>query len=718
MSKFIKKFLEKMSPKNRTIQELEIALKEKEKKIEELLQECHNKDNHIRNIEAILSDRTHTLNVIANSTTWKATFPLRKFLDLIKFFPKKGVSLHRKIINFGGYSVVSRKLRLKIKQLGFFNAIKFAISKVKIIPTHLPTLDGLECFDVNNRLAYQEWIKQNDTLTKADLDNIKVDIRNFSKTPKISIVMPVYNVDVRWLKEAIDSVKNQAYENWELCISDDNSPNPKIKSFLNNYQNTDSRIKVFFRSENGHISENSNSALSLVTGEWIALMDHDDLLPVNALYEVAKIINLNPQVNLIYSDEDKIDEGNVRFSPHFKSDFNLDLLYSQNYISHLGVYKTDIAKQINGFRKGVEGSQDYDFLLRYLLVSGTENIVHIPKILYHWRAIEGSTALATGEKSYTTEAAIKALKYYFNELNEDVTVSQGKVANTYRVQWNIKNEPLVSLIIPTYNGYKITKQAIDSILNKSTYSNFEILLVDNNSDDKQALDYFKKINKHPKVRVLRYPYPFNYSAINNFAVKEAKGEIIGLINNDVEVINEDWLSEMVSQANRPDIGCVGAMLYYPNDIIQHAGVVIGIGGVAGHSHKYYPRNHHGYFSRLYLVQNYSAVTAACLLIKKSIFDEVGGLNEKDLTVAFNDVDFCLKVQKAGYRNLWTPYAELYHHESISRGHEDNPEKIARFNKEVNYMLSTWNTKEKGDRYYNPNLTYQHENFDIAMEPKI
>ncbi|MDG2947544.1 glycosyltransferase [Bisgaard Taxon 10/6] len=691
--------------------------------IQELTEELQKVQLHAYNIEKLLNTANQTLNTIQNSTSWKATYPIRCILDFIKTIFQKAKNLHRKIQNFGGYNLVFRKFRNKVNELGLKKALQFAFVKSKTILLMVdagesPITDQISDFDINNRIAYQKWIKLNDTLGETDISHIKQEIQQLHKLPKISVLMPVYNVDIKWLKEAIESVQNQLYPNWELCISDDNSSNKDIKRVLQQYVALDPRIKVVFRKKNGHISENSNSALELVTGEWVALMDHDDLLPIHALYEVAKAINSYPSATLIYSDEDKIDEHNKRFMPHFKADFNLDLLYGQNYISHLGVYRTDIAKQIHGFRKGLEGSQDYDFLLRYLLVSGTENVVHIPKILYHWRAIEGSTALAAGEKSYTTEAGIKALKNYFSELKQDVEVTQGKAANLYRVKWNLKDEPLVSLIIPTYNGYTVTKQAIDSILTKTSYKNYEIILVDNNSNDPESLAYFKQIAKHPKITVLRYPYPFNYSAINNFAIKKARGKVIGLINNDIEVINKEWLTEMVSQAMRPEIGCVGAMLYYPNDQIQHAGVIIGIGGVAGHSHKYYPRNHHGYFSRLYLVQNYSAVTAACLLIKKSIFDEVGGLNEKDLTVAFNDVDFCLKVQKAGYRNLWTPYAELYHHESISRGHEDNPEKVARFNKEVDYMLSTWNTRESGDRYYNPNLTYRYENFDIAMEPRI
>ncbi len=563
---------------------------------------------------------------------------------------------------------------------------------------------------------YLVWRMKNEQF---GFQEVASNLNSFKHYPLISIVVPVYNPNKQLLIDCIESVINQSYPNWELCLADDKSPKAHVREVLEEYAAKDKRIKPVFREKNGHISAASNSALKVAEGEWLALLDHDDELHEHALYHVVKSLNEHPDATFIYSDEDKINEQGERIDPHFKSDWNLDLLYSQNYVSHLGVYKTEIINKIGGFRLGYEGSQDYDLLLRYSREIDQAKIVHIPKVLYHWRMVEGSTALASGEKSYTTDAGIKALEDHFKVLKKNVTVEQGKHANIYKVNWpsvNDKNkEPLVTLIIPTYNGYEITKQAIDSILEKSTYQNFEILLVDNNSDDEIALAYFDELNQHEKVTVLRYPYPFNYSAINNFAAKQAKGEIIGLINNDVEVINPEWLTEMVSHAQREDIGCVGAMLYFENDTIQHAGVITGIGDVAGHSHKHFKRGDHGYFSRLKVVQNLSAVTAACLLVRKSVFDEVNGLNEKDLTVAFNDVDFCLKVQAKGYRNLWTPYAELYHYESISRGAEDNPEKVARFNKEVDYMKETWETHVKADSCYSPNLTLAREDFSVLIE---
>ncbi|MDP2546560.1 glycosyltransferase family 2 protein [Oceanobacter sp. 4_MG-2023] len=561
---------------------------------------------------------------------------------------------------------------------------------------------------------YDEWINKHES---EPFQYIVKEQRSFAIQPLISIVVPVYNPDREFLAACIESVMAQSYENWELCLADDQSTKPHVREVLESYQTIDSRIKVVFREKNGHISAASNSALEVATGEWTALLDHDDLLQQHALFYVVKALNDNENVSFVYSDEDKVDEAGNRIDPHFKSDWNPDLLYGQNYVSHLGVYQTDIIKRIGGFRVGYEGSQDYDLLLRYSREIDQKNIVHIPRVLYHWRILEGSTAMGSDEKPYTTDAGIKALEDHFAALGKNVKVEKGKYANLYKISWPSVDEngkePLVSLIIPTHNGRDITQQAIDSILEKSTYQNFEILLVDNNSNDPEALAYFDEVGQHPKVTLLKYPYPFNYSAINNFAAKKAKGSIIGLINNDVEVITPDWLTEMVSHAQREDIGCVGAMLYYHNDTIQHAGVIIGLGGVAGHSHKHFPRNHAGYFRRLQSVQNLTAVTAACLLIRKSVFDEVNGLNEKDLTVAFNDVDFCLKVNKAGYRNLWTPYAELYHYESISRGEEDNPEKLERFRKEIDYMRTTWETDGYFDRYYNPHLTIGREDFSIG-----
>ncbi|MGP4963624.1 glycosyltransferase family 2 protein [Psychrobacter celer] len=566
--------------------------------------------------------------------------------------------------------------------------------------------------------GYEQWLAVNES---SDNDPVPSDIAEleslFSSSPLFSIVIPTYNTEEKYLRACIDSILAQSFGSFELCIADDCSPDEHVREVLGDYEALDSRVKVVYRQKNGHISKASNSAIEMATGRYIVLVDHDDMLAEHALYYCAQAIDENPDIKILYSDEDKIDEHGVRSNPHFKSDWNPDLLYSQNYVSHLGVYDTELVKRIGGFRVGVEGSQDYDLLLRCLPYVNDSQITHIPRVLYHWRAIVGSTAVGAGEKSYTTDAGIKALQDYFDTNGPSgARVTMGKVPNTYKVDWPIPNPmPKVSMLIPTRDGKDITEQAVRSILEKTTYPNYDILIIDNGSEKQETFDFFEQIQADDsRVSVIRYDHPFNYSAINNFGAAHTDGDIIGLINNDVEVINPEWLTEMVMHTIRPDIGCVGAKLYYANGQIQHAGVILGIGGVAGHSHKYAKDSDYGYFSRLLVIQNLSAVTAACLLVKRSVYDEVGGLNEADLTVAFNDVDFCLRVYSAGYRNLWTPYAELYHHESISRGAEDNPEKVARFNKEADYMKLNWTELLNRDPHYNPNLTKIREDFSMNI----
>jgi GT2 family glycosyltransferase len=490
-----------------------------------------------------------------------------------------------------------------------------------------------------------------------------------------------------------------------------------VRPLLEEYTRADPRIKAVFREKNGHISAASNSALELVTGEFIALLDHDDEIAPYALYEVAIALNARPETDYLYSDEDKIDEEGRRFEPYFKPDFLPDLFHGQNYTSHLSVYRTSRLRQAGGFRVGYEGSQDWDLALRVIEQSAPERVVHLPKVLYHWRAIPGSTALLLSEKNYPVEAARRALTDHFQRVGQSVELLPVP-GDHWRVKYPLPSPaPLVSLIIPTRNSLAYVRRCVDSILTQTTYPNFEIIIIDNHSDDPATLAWFGQVAGHG-VRVLPYPHAFNYSAINNFAVQHARGEIVGLLNNDLEVINREWLDEMVRQAVRPEIGCVGAMLYYPNDAIQHAGVVIGLGGVAGHAFRDFPRGTEGKFNRARLVQNYSAVTAACLVIRKSIYQQVGGLDENDLAVAFNDIDFCLKVRAAGYRNLWTPFAELYHHESATRGTDDTPEKEDRFRREVETMMMRWGPELTSDPAYNANLTLELTDFSLAAPPRV
>ena len=545
-----------------------------------------------------------------------------------------------------------------------------------------------------------------------ELSDLEIDIAGKCSKRRltISVVMPTYNTAEFHLRQAIESVLAQSYPQWELCIADDASPDTRIQQLLKEYRQRDSRIKVIFRSANGHISAASNSALVLATGEYVAFVDHDDMLAPHALLLIIEAINQNPSAQILYSDEDKIDEQGNHSAPYFKPDWNPDLFFSQNYVAHLSVYHRKLLLHIGGFRTGVEGSQDQDLLLRCLPYLKQGEIVHVPAVLYHWRMTNGSVALDPGEKSYTTEAGIKALRDFFSAQGRaDIKVEAGAVPNTYRTRYPIsKPEPLVSLLVPTRDMLEVLEPCIRSILEKTTYQNYEVLILDNGSIKSATLDYFDQVQAaDSRVRVIPYHYPFNYSAINNYGVQHARGELIGLINNDVEIISPEWLTEMVSHALRPEIGCVGAKLYYANNTIQHAGVILGIGGVANHAYRNFPRGDHGYFARLSVVQNYSAVTAACLLVRKSIYEEVGGLEEEYLKVAFNDIDFCLKVREAGYRNLWTPYAELYHYESMSRGSEDTLEKQARFQREAEFMLRRWGNTLTSDPNHNSNLTQQN-----------
>ncbi|MDX2187060.1 MAG: glycosyltransferase [Opitutaceae bacterium] len=562
---------------------------------------------------------------------------------------------------------------------------------------------------------YQKWCAQHETLSEADQEAVGRHIAAMHQRPVFSILVPVYNPPVELFRKALDSVFAQIYPHWELCIADDCSTDPKIREVLEEYRAKDSRVRIVYRESNGHISLATNSAYELAQGEFVALFDHDDALHPQALYEIASAIDRDPKLNFIYTDEDKIDAEDRRFDPYFKPDWNPDLLHGQNYTSHLSVFRRELVAQVGAMRTGFEGSQDWDLTLRIVDAIPEETIHHVPRVLYHWRAIPGSTALQISEKSYPVDAAKRALVEHFSRRNETVELVPVP-GDHWRIRYALPTpKPSVSLIIPTRNAEKLVRQAIESILSKTNYDNYEVVLVDNGSDDPGALAYFSSLpNTHPgKVRVLCYDAPFNYSAINNFAVRHCSSDFVGLINNDIEVISPEWLHEMVAQAARRGIGAVGAMLYYPNNTVQHAGVILGLGGVAGHAFKEFPRGDQGQKNRLRLVQNYSAVTGACLVIKRDRYLEVAGLDEKNLAVAFNDVDLCCKLLKAGYRNLWTPHAELYHHESATRGIEDTPEKKARFQSEVDYMMETWSEFLQNDPAYNPNLTLVGEDFSVA-----
>ena len=572
----------------------------------------------------------------------------------------------------------------------------------------------------SNTNSYQDWIKHFDTLDNDKISVLKGLNDSLRKKPLISIVMPVFNPPKLYFEEAIQSVIDQLYENWELCIADDMSTAMYVREIIERYSTKYPQIKAHFNEQHGHISKTSNNALKLATGQFVVLMDHDDLLRPHSLLRFAEVHNCKPNAKIIYSDEDKIDESNNRFQPYFKPDWNPDLLLGQNYICHLACIKKDLIEEIGSFRVGYEGSQDWDLFLRVTEKLKPDEISHIPEILYHWRSYFASTASSLGNKEYAIGGAKKTLKDYIerNEIKAKI-LNLNERGNYWKIRYEIpQKKPLVSIIIPTKNQKEILKVCIESILSKTDYSNYEILIIDNDTTEPESKLYLENLNKKNGIEVIKISGEFNYSRLNNKAVERAKGEVLLLLNNDIEVLYEDWLDIMVSHAIRPEIGCVGAKLLYPNSTIQHAGVVLGIGGVAGHPYKGFSADSPGQFSRLLLTQNFEAVTGACMAIKKSIYEEVGGLNEKDLKVAFNDVDFCLRIKGLGYKNTLDPSVILFHHESYSRGLDTIGQKKARFDKEVEYMCRKWGEKLKSDGTYNPNLTLKKEDFSLAFPPRV
>jgi GT2 family glycosyltransferase len=488
-----------------------------------------------------------------------------------------------------------------------------------------------------------------------------------------------------------------------------------VRRVLDEYARRDARIKVRFLEVNLGISGNSNEALAMATGDFIALLDHDDELRPNALFENAALLNRHRDADMIYSDEDKLDPEGARCSPFFKPDWSPDLFRSIMYTCHLGLYRTSLVREVGGFRDGFDGSQDHDLVLR--IIEKTERIHHIPKVLYHWRMSPGSTALNTDAKDYAEAARLKAVQEHCERRGLKGVAEPGLFKGAVRLRYLPETEPLVSIIIPTRDHLRVLRQCINSIFKLSTYENYEILVIDNDSTCRETLKYFDLLKKNPKVRVLQYAGKFNFSAINNFAAREARGELLLFLNNDTEVISPDWLEALIEHAIRPEIGAVGARLMYPNDTIQHAGVIIGMGGVAGHAHVQLPQDHAGYFGRVQVVQNFSAVTGACLMTKASTFQELNGYNERDLAVAFNDVDFCLRLREKNLLVVYTPYAELYHHESLSRGSDLNPENIERFKREIEYMERNWGDLIDRDPYYNPNLSLDLSLGTFALSPQ-
>jgi len=533
--------------------------------------------------------------------------------------------------------------------------------------------------------------------------------RQFSRDIKFSILVPLYNTPTGFLKEMIESVINQTYQNWELCLADGSKKsNRRVKRICFRYERKDPRIKYQRLIKNEGISGNSNRCIEMATGDYMALLDHDDILHPAALFEAASVIN-EKNADFMYTDEIKF---NIyppdAFSPHYKPDFSPDNLRAHNYICHLCVFKASLLDRAGRFRSDFDGSQDHDLILR--LTEHAESIVHIPKVLYYWRAHIASAASDSGDKPYTHDAGKKAIAEQLDRMTLTGTVKNSSLPNVHRVCYEITGEPLISIMIPNKDHIDDLKKCIQSIYSLSTYSNFEIIIIENNSTEEKTFAYYETLVQYKNLKVVFWDREFDYSAINNYGADFTQGEYLLLLNNDTEVISPDWMQEMLMFAQRRDVGIVGAKLYYPDDTVQHAGLILGVLEIAGHSHRHFPRVHHGYMGRLIHAQNVTAVTGACLMISKMLYVELGGLDER-FKVAFNDLDLCMRVRRAGYLVVFTPFAELYHFESKSRGYEDTPEKLARFSDEGLLFKSLWGDElEKGDPYYNPNLAPDKEDF--------
>lgn len=635
------------------IQQLERELEQCQGRYLATMQQCEELRRELQNV-------TQSYNMILNSGYWRLTKPLRVIMGMIR-----KLCCSNEVI----YSCLK-----KIKSFLFGDGGNATLSK--------------------RQRRFQERKK-------------------FRKNIVFSIIVPLYNTPLEYLEEMIESVRSQTYSEWELCLADGSDYEyTYVENVCRKYMQKDKRIKYKRLNRNGGISENTNAGIELASGDYIALLDHDDLLHPSALFEYMKVI-CKEDADIIYCDEDKFTTlDGMFFGANYKPDFSIDYLRSNNYICHFLVFKKTLLEKTGLFRKQFDGAQDHDMVLR--LVEITENIVHIPQVLYHWRVSAGSVASDPDAKPYTAEAGISAINEHLERCGLKGKAESSPVhPNVYRVRYEIVENPLVSILIPNKDHRAVLSRCIDSIVSKSTYKNYEIIIIENNSVEKETFDYYKELESDPRIRVVFYREKgtFDYSAINNFGIKFAKGEHILLLNNDIEIITENWIEEMLMYSQREDVGAVGAKLYYPDYSLQHAGVIIGIRGIADHSHKYLPGKESGYMMRCCIQQNISAVTAACLMIKKSVFEEVGGLDEESFKVAFNDVDLCMKVRAKGYLIVWTPYAEAYHYESTSRGPEDTPEKCKRFRKEISAFRKKWKKEiAKGDPYYNRNLTLERADF--------
>jgi GT2 family glycosyltransferase len=664
-------------------QELTGLIVLKEQSLHEKNDLINEKIRQLAGLQISLNEYKHELETVLASRSWKLVRVYGRLKNILYTRPKNLLHTSWQVLRKMGPREFLKRLRRKL-------------------------FHSREIATVTSPSDYQRYIEEL-ALAGANPRQIRDEIAGFEYKPLISVIMPVYNVSETWLRRALQSVMNQHYSKWELCVVDDASGDDRVRDVLKEYSQLDERIRVHYRPHNGGIVKASNTALKMARGAYVALMDNDDELAPEAFYEVVKALQHN-RYDLIYSDEDKLELDGTRTDPYFKSDFDPDLFFSNNYLNHLTVLRRKIVEEVGGFREGTDGSQDYDLFLRF--TDKKRQIRHIPKVLYHWRKIPGSTAAEVEAKPYVFEAAKRSLRDALKRRGIRGEIEDGLWKGSYHLRREIIGQPLVSIIIPFRDHVDALKVCLDSIFAKTTWQNYEILLVNNSSELLETREYMREIEHCPRVRLLHYNAPYNYSAINNFASIKAAGEYLVLLNNDTEIISPDWLEAMLREAQRPEVGVVGAKLLYPNNTIQHAGVIIGVGGAANHAYQRQSPNQHGYFGQLNVIRSYSAVTFACMMLRKSVFEEMDGLDEENLAVSFNDVDFCLRLWEKGYRVIYTPYAMAYHHESLSRGYNVS------FNEEYFLRRRHQGVFEKGDPHYNPHLSRERLDFSLKILDKI
>ena len=632
------------------------------------------------------------------------------------------------------------KVKFYIKRYGFFSTLKKVFKRIFKIKENRKT----------NQEAYQIWIEKN-IPNEDELEKQKTT--KFIYAPKISVVVPMYNTDEKFFQDLIESLNNQTYANWELCLADGS---PKKNENLEKYYEKNEKIKYNFLGKNEGISENTNEAIKMATGDYVGFLDHDDILSEEALFQVVKVINQDLKTDFIYTDEDKIDENYERFEPYFKPDYSPETLECNNYITHFVVVKKEIIEKVGKLNSEFNGAQDFDFVLRATKVAN--NIKHISKILYHWRVHKNSTAYIADTKNYAFEAGKKVIEADLKREGKSATVEFGQeVPGIYKIKYEVIGNPKVSILIPNKDNIKLLKKCITSILKFTTYENYEINIIENNSEKKETFKNYEELVKNSKIKILNFNKhtvfdingekslenktlnkgleknnieknienietkenelqkvsEFNYSALINFGVKNVDGEFVLQLNNDTKLITKDWLEIFIGYAQNSEIGAVGARLYYEDKTIQHAGIIVGVSGIAGNALVNLPYGKHAYFGREAATRNVLAVTGACLFARRSLYYEVGFMDEKEFKVAFNDVDFCLKLYENGYRNVYNPYIELIHYESKSRGYEISEEKEERFEKEANNFKRKWSKYIKYDPYYNKNLSRKTVNYDIV-----